>query len=126
MSLSKNGRELKKITRRINMKNKLSYLLFAVFLIIVITVMACSDGESKSSIEISPAEEVKEVVDEKVEPIIEAVEEKVEEVEAVEEPTEEPIEEIKEVIEEVSPVEVPVEGPIETLETLPVLEEVVD
>jgi hypothetical protein len=30
------------------------------------------------------------------------------------------------VIEEVSPVGVPVEGPIETLETLPVLEEVVD
>ena len=99
------------------MKNKLSYLLFAVFLIIVITVMACSDGESKSSIEISPAEEVKAVVDEKVEPIKEAVEIKVEEVEPIVGPTEE-------VIEEIAPVEMPVEIPIEVPQELPETEEI--
>ena len=123
MSLLKNGKELAKITRRINMKNKLTYLLFAVFLGIIITVMTCSgDNSSKDSMIISPAKEAEEAVEEKVEEveiIEEAVEEKVEEVEPIEET-------IEEVIEEVVPVEEPLEVPAEIIEELPELEEIVE
>jgi len=100
------------------MKNKLSYLLFAVFIGLIITAIACNGGNSsEDSIEISPTKEVEGVVEEKIEPVEEAVEEKVEEVELIEEPTEE-------VIEEVAPVEVPLEAPVEVLEELPKVEEI--
>ena len=100
------------------MKNKLSYLLFAVFVGLVITAIACSGGSSSAdSMEVLPTKEVKEVVEEKVEPMKEAVEIKVEEVEPIVEPTEE-------VIEEITPVEMPVEIPIEVPQELPEIEEI--
>ena len=100
------------------MKNKLSYLLFAVFVGLIIIAITCS-GESSSSdsMEVLPTKEVKKVVEEKVEPIKETVEVKVEEVEPIIEPTEE-------VIEEVVPVEMPVEIPIEAPQELPEIEEI--
>ena len=95
------------------MKNeKLTYIMFGVFVIIVITAITCSKNKGEETQTLLPEAEVKEIVEVKVEEVKEAVENRLKEVlpdlEILKE--EEPIE-----------VEVPVEAPIE--EEAPVEEE---
>ena len=108
MSSLKKGKELLKITRRSKMKNKLSYLLFAVFIAMILIAVTCNKDKSENSMTITPKAEAMEIIEEKVE-------------EPVEQPAEEPVEEVEkveEVIEIVEPVEVPLDliPPVDTLE----------
>ena len=48
------------------MKDRLSYLLFAVFLGMIVIAIACSDDKSEGSIEVSTPEEKLEVAVEEV------------------------------------------------------------
>ena len=86
------------------MKNeKLTYILFGVFAIVVVTVITCGKDSSESSPAIIPdvIERVEEAVEEKVEEVEAVVEERVEEIkEAVEI-------KVEEVIEEIIPIKLP-------------------
>ena len=97
-------------------KQKVTYILFGVFLILVIGTITCGDSSDKKATlipTVKPVEEVKEIVEEKVEEVKAEVEEKVEEVEEV---IEEKIEEVKEVVKDIITIELP---------DLPKLEEII-
>ena len=95
-------------------KQKVTYILFGVFLIMVIGTITCGDSsDTKTTLTPKPIAKVKEIVEEKVEEVKADIEEKVIEVEEV---VEEKIEEVKEVVKEIITIELP---------DLPKLEEIV-
>ena len=103
-------------------KEKVTYILFGVFLIMVVGVMTCGDSsDTKATPALKPVEKVKEIVEEKVKEVKADVEEKVEEVkvkveEKVEEVKEKVEEKVEEVIKEIIPIKLP---------DLPKLEEII-
>ena len=95
-------------------KQKVTYILFGVFLIMVIGTITCGDSsDTKTTLTPKPIAKVKEIVEEKVEEVKADIEEKVIEVEEV---VEEKIEEVKEVVKEIITIELP---------DLPKLEEII-
>ena len=95
-------------------KQKVTYILFGVFLIMVIGTITCGDSsDTKTTLTPKPIAKVKEIVEEKVEEVKADIEEKVIEVEEV---VEEKIEEVKEVVKDIITIELP---------DLPKLEEII-